>query len=76
MNWWNSRRIKRFRNKKMMTITELKAKIYDLIIERERITNQADSMIKSINEEINTTQSLINELLNPKTDTNKQDEQH
>ena len=59
-----------------MTITELKAKIYDLIIERERITNQADSMIKSINEEINTTQSLINELLNPKTDTNKQDEQH
>lgn len=59
-----------------MTLTELKAKIYDLIIERERITNQADSMIKSINEEINTTQSLINELLNPKTDTNKQDEQH
>lgn len=52
----------------MMTITELKAKIYDLIIERERITNQADSMIKSINEEINTTQSLINELLNPKTE--------
>ena len=59
-----------------MNITELKAKIYDLIIERERITNQADSMIKSINEEINTTQSLINELLNPKTDANKQDEQH
>jgi hypothetical protein len=52
----------------MMTLTELKAKIYDLIIERERITNQADSMIKSINEEINTTQNLINELLNPKTD--------
>lgn len=56
-----------------MTITELKAKIYDLIIERERITNQADSMIKAINEEINTTQSLINELLNPKTDDAKTD---
>jgi hypothetical protein len=74
MNWWNSRRIKRFRNKKMMTITELKAKIYDLIIERERMTNQADSMIKSINEEINTTQSLINELLNPKTETKLENE--
>ena len=51
-----------------MTITELKAKIYDLIIERERTTHQAESLIKSINEEIATTQQLINELLTPKTD--------
>lgn len=59
-----------------MNTTELKAKIYDLIIERERTTHQAESLIKNINEEIATTQQLINELLTPKTETEKKDEQH
>ncbi len=59
-----------------MTITDLKAKIYDLIIERERVANQSEAMIQSINQEIATTQQLINEILTPKTETEAQNEQH
>ena len=59
-----------------MSITDLKAKIYDLIIERERVANQSEAMIQSINQEIATTQQLINEILTPKTETEAQNEQH
>ena len=59
-----------------MTITDLKANIYDLIIERERVANQSEAMIQSINQEIATTQQLINEILTPKTETEAQNEQH